>query len=217
MKNPNLERCALVLKSNPFEPSSIIFLWTFAPWWSCCKSTPLLVMNLKLSVKVIVATPLWGKCEDETRTLKKWNLESSGTLENSELNCRGQNTSSWGVLYNIGKVSKFRCRKWPRMCDSNICNTSYGRKKGQESNCQFDSRPLKFGNRPDPGVCRWSATHRWKALEESYKFSLKLVSIGGLSWELGTLKVPGVETGTISGLHFGSPGKKSHLDVGATE
>jgi len=27
-----------------------------------------------------------------------------------------------------------------------IYNTSYGRKKGQESKCQFDSRPLEVGN-----------------------------------------------------------------------
>jgi len=33
-----------------------------------------------------------------------------------------------------------------------ICSTSYGKKKGRESNWQFDSRPLKVGNRPDPGV-----------------------------------------------------------------
>jgi hypothetical protein len=30
-------------------------------------------------------------------------------------------------------------------------------------------------------------------------------------------KVPRVQTGTISGLHFGSPGKKSHLDASAAE
>jgi len=30
-------------------------------------------------------------------------------------------------------------------------------------------------------------------------------------------KVPGVQIGTISGLHFGSSRKKSHLDVNATE
>jgi len=30
-------------------------------------------------------------------------------------------------------------------------------------------------------------------------------------------KVPGVQTGTISGLHFGSPGKKCHSDASATE
>jgi hypothetical protein len=53
------------------------------------------------------------------------------------------------------------------MSHSDIYSTSYGRKKGQKSNWQFDSRPLKVRNRPDPDVCRWSATHRWKALKEN--------------------------------------------------
>ncbi len=44
---------------------------------------------------------------------------------------------------------------------------------------QIDSRALKFGNRPDLGVCRWSETHFWKALKESYKFALDLVPIEG--------------------------------------
>jgi len=30
-------------------------------------------------------------------------------------------------------------------------------------------------------------------------------------------KVPGVQTGTVSGLHFGSPEKNSHLDASAAE
>jgi hypothetical protein len=30
-------------------------------------------------------------------------------------------------------------------------------------------------------------------------------------------KVPGVETRIVSGLHFGSPGKKSHWDASAAE
>ncbi len=64
-------------------------------------------------------------------------------------------------------------RKWPHVSHSDICNTSYAQKKGRKSNWQFDSRPLKVGNRPDPGACRWSATHHWKALKESYKFALK--------------------------------------------
>jgi len=75
----------------------------------------------------------------------------------------------------------------------------------------------KVENRPDPGVCRWSATHRWKAFKESYKFILDLVPIGGLSKDLWTHKVPKVQTGTISGLLFGSPETKSHLDVSAAE
>jgi len=91
----------------------------------------------------IVATLLWGKCEDETYIPKSENLESSGTPAISELNCRGQNTLPWGVLYTVGKALKCKCQKWPRMSHSDICSTSYGRKKGQESNWQFNSWPQK--------------------------------------------------------------------------
>ncbi len=51
-----------------------------------------------------------------------------------------------------------------------ICSTSYGRKKGRESNWQFNSRPLKVENRLDSGAFSSSATHYWKALEESYNY-----------------------------------------------
>jgi len=98
-----------------------------------------------------------------------------------------------------------------------ICSTSYGWKKGQESNWQFDSRPLKVGNRPDSGACRWSATHRWKALKDNYKFASNFVPIRGRSEKLWMPKVPRVQTKTISGLHFGSPRKKCHSDASATE
>jgi hypothetical protein len=152
---------------------------------------------------MVVATPLWNKCDDETHTLESGNLESFETPATSKLNFRGQNTSPWGVLYTVGKVSKFKCRKWPCMGHSDICSMSYGQKKGRESNCQFDSWAQKVKNRPDPGVCRRIATHRWKALEESYKFALDLVPIQGLSRELWPPKVPGVQTGTV------------HLDAGA--
>jgi hypothetical protein len=68
-----------------------------------------------------------------------------------------------------------------------------------------------------PGVYRWSATHRWKDLEENYKFVLNLIPIRGLSWELWAPKVAGVQTGTVSRLLLGSPRNKSHLDVGVAE
>jgi len=164
-----------------------------------------------------VATPLWGKCEDEIHIPKSGNLESFGTPATLELNCRGQNTLPWTVLYIVAKALKCRCRKCPRMSHSDICSTSYGRKKGRESNWQFDSRPQKVGNRPDPGVCRWSATHRWKALEEIYKFASDLIPIRGVIRELWAPKVQGVQTGTVSGLLLGSPENKSHLDAGATK
>jgi hypothetical protein len=189
--------------------SSIWFPW-YLVYLSCIR---LLSLIERLWVVVCyykkwlhVATPLLEECEDDTHTPKT-----------SELDYRGQNTSPWGVLHIIEKLSKCKCRKWPRMNHLDIWSTSYDKKKGRESNCQFDSRPLKVKNRPDPGVCRWSATHRWKALKESYKFSLDLIPIRGLGKELWTHKVPGVQTGTVSGLLLGNPGIKSHSNVGAVE
>ncbi len=66
---------------------------------------------------------------------------------------------------------------------------------------------------PVPDVRSGSATWRWKALFEGYKFGSDLVPIGGWGEELQSPKVPRVQTRTVSGLHFGSPGKKSHSDA----
>jgi len=164
-----------------------------------------------------VITPFWGKCEIAIHTLENGTWESSGTPENSERDCRDQKTSHWGVLYTVEKVLKCKCPKWPRMSHLDICSTSYGRKKGWESNWQFDSRPLKVKNRPNFDACRWSATHCWKALEETYNFGLDLVPIRIRGEELWPSKVPRVQTETISGLHFRSLGKKSHLDASVVE
>jgi hypothetical protein len=140
-------------------------------------------------------------------------LESFETPKNSELEFRGQNTSHWGFLYTIGKVLKCRCPNWPRMSHLDICSPSYGQKKGRESNWQFDSQPLKVGNRPLPDVFSGNATWRWKALDKSYNFGSNLVPIRAQGEKLWMPKIPGVQTGIVSGLHLGSPGKKSHLDV----
>jgi hypothetical protein len=140
--------------------------------------------------------------------------ESFETPESSEFDCKGQNTSHWGILYIIGNLWKCRCRKWACLSHLDIYSTSYGQKKGRESNCQFDSRPLKVENQPDPDAFRWSGTHHWKALDESYNFASNLVPIRGLSKELWSRKVAGVQTLVISGLLFTSPRTKSHSDVG---
>ncbi len=160
-----------------------------------------------------VATPLWGKCGEETHTPKSGNWESSGTPATLKLNNRRQNTSPWCVFYVVGKVLKCRCPEWSCMSHLDICSPSYGQKKGRESNWQFDSWPLKVGNRPDFDVCRRSATWRWKALKESYKIASDLIPFGSLSKKLWMPKVPGVQPRTISRLLLGSPGKKCHLDV----
>jgi hypothetical protein len=64
---------------------------------------------------------------------------------------------------------------------------------------------------------RWRATYHWKALDESYNSDLYFISIGGLHTKLWGPKVARVPTLGISGLPFGSPGTKRHLDVGLVE
>jgi len=61
------------------------------------------------------------------------------------------------------------------------------------------------------------ATYRWKALDESYKFSLDRIVIRGLLAKLWGSKVAGVPFGAISGVPVGSPEKNSHLDVASVE
>jgi hypothetical protein len=47
-----------------------------------------------------------------------------------------------------------------------------------------------------------------EALKESYKIASDLIPIEGLSKKLWMPKDLGVQTETVSGLHFGSPEKK---------
>jgi hypothetical protein len=62
--------------------------------------------------------------------------------------------------------------------------TSYGQKKGRESNWQFDSRSLKVKNRLNFLASRWRATYCWKVLNKGYNFALDLILIGGLHTKL---------------------------------
>ncbi len=152
--------------------------------------------------------PNLAKCGGEASTLgKSWDLESSGTPECSELDSKGQNTSHWGVLGVIGKVLKFRYRKWPRIGHLDICSPSYRQKKGRESNWQFNSRPLKVGNRPLPDVRFGNTTWRWKDLDKGYNFGSNLVAIQLCSRELWKFKVPGVPPGQFRDSISGVPTK----------
>jgi len=123
----------------------------------------------------------------------------------------------WRVLYTIGKLLKCKCLKWACMTHLDIWNKSYGQKKGQESNWQFDFQTLKVWNRPDFVACRWRATCRWKALNESYNFASDLISIWGLHAKLWAPKITGVPTLAILGLPLGSFETKCHSDVGLME
>jgi hypothetical protein len=64
------------------------------------------------------------------------------------------------------KLLELRCLKWVRMTHLDTPNASYGQNKGRESNWQFDSQPLKVGNRPDFIACRWRATYHWNSFDK---------------------------------------------------
>jgi hypothetical protein len=104
------------------------------------------------------------------------------------------------VLYTIKNLLKQRCLKWARTTHLNIWNTSYGQKKGRESNWQFDSWPLKVKNRPNFLACRCYVTYCSKDLDKGYNFVSYLISIGGLHTKLWGPKIAGVPTLAISGL-----------------
>jgi len=151
------------------------------------------------------------------KELPLWKVETRWILECSKSNCKGQNSMAWKVFYTIENLLKLRCLKWAQMTHLDIWNTSYGQKKGRESNWQFDFRPLKVKNRPNFLTCRWRATYHWKSLAKGYNFVLELISIRGLHTKLWGPKIAGVLTLVILGLPLGSPGTKSHLDVGFVE
>jgi len=78
--------------------------------------------------------PTWKSVRMRLTLPKFGTWESSGTSKTSEFDFGGQNTLHLSVLYIIGKLLKCKCRKWPHMGHLDICSTSYGKKKGQESN-----------------------------------------------------------------------------------
>jgi hypothetical protein len=154
-----------------------------------------------------MSQPHFGQVWGEAQHFKSEDLESSGTPECLEFDSKAQNTLHWGVLGVIGKVLKRRYRKWPRIGHLDICSPSYGQKKGRESNWQFDSWPLKVGNRPLLDLRIESAIRRWKDLDEGYKFGSDLVAIRLRSRELWAPKVPRLHPGQFRDSNLGVPRK----------
>jgi len=148
------------------------------------------------------------------RQLPLWELESRWTSKTSKKNFKGQKSMACGVLYIIGKLLGCRCLKWARIAHLDIWNTSYGQKKGRESNCQFDSQPEKVRNRPNLLSCKQHATYRWKAFDEGYNFVVDRTSIQGLLAKLWGSKVTRVPIGAISRLPLENPGREKPFGCG---
>jgi hypothetical protein len=108
--------------------------------------TILKVCGRQPPMDLLCPNPTLEEWEDDSLTPKMGTWEFARTSETSKFDCRGKKTSHRGVLYIIGKLSKCRCRKWVRMSHLDIYNTSYEKKKGQESIWQFDFPPLKVRN-----------------------------------------------------------------------
>jgi hypothetical protein len=66
-------------------------------------------------------------------------------------------------------------------------------------------------------VCRQRAAYRWKDVDESYNFSSDFIAIEHFHTKLCSSKIVEVPSVGISGLSFGSPGTKNHLDVAPVE
>jgi len=109
------------------------------PMWKIVVQLPKIVGMLELFiywislVELFDATPLWDKWRWDSHS-QKWEFGVLQDSADSKLDYKGQNTLPWSVLYTVGKALKCRYRKWPLMNHSYIYSTSYGQKKGQESN-----------------------------------------------------------------------------------
>jgi hypothetical protein len=161
---------------------------------------------------MVVATLLWPSV-GEARHLEKVRIWSPPGLPNVQSSTTRPKTPCIEVfLVSLEKVLKRRCRKWPRISHLDICSPSYGQKKGRESNCQFDSPPLKVGNQPLPNLRIESAIRRWKDLNARYKFGSDLVAIRRRNQDSWAPKVPGLRPGQFRD-NFGTPTRESREKV----
>jgi hypothetical protein len=88
-----------------------------------------------------------GECEGMNPQTPKWTLTLGvGILMDFlKSDLKNQNSLIWGLPYTIENLLRHRCLKRGCIIHLSIYSTSYGRKKGQDSKCQFDSWPLKVG------------------------------------------------------------------------
>jgi hypothetical protein len=144
------------------------------------------MMNSTMNSKICsenVATLLWESVRMKL-TLPKWGLGSPSGLSKVYSSIARVKTPHIGAFFI--SLEKYRSvdvengLSWAIWTSEALVMV----KRKAESNWQFDSQPLKVGNRPDLDACKWSGTHRWKALDKSYNFASDLVPIWGLSKEL---------------------------------
>jgi hypothetical protein len=154
--------------------------------------------------------PTLAKCGGEAQHLEKvriWNPLGLPNVQSSTARPKAPRIgvflvslkSSWSVDIENGLALAI----W-----TSVAQVMGKKKKGRESNCQFDSRPLKVGNRHLPDLGIESAIRRWKDDDEGYKFGSDLVAIRLCSRELWAPKVPRFHPGQLRD-NFGTPTRES--------
>jgi hypothetical protein len=146
---------------NCYHSFGCIYQWP--RWLKIALGANIYRKPMALTTKFWIAWSSWNAnyCNPTLRQVWEWNSHSQkwelGVLRDYKklrVWLQGSKHLTLKCSSCVGKVLKCRCPEWPCMNHLNIYSTSYGRKKSQESNCQFDSQPLKVGNQPDPGICR---------------------------------------------------------------
>jgi len=141
------------------------------------------------------------------RQLPLWKMESRWISKTLKSNFRGQNSMACGILYIIGKLLELKCLKWVRIAHLDIWNTSYGQKKGRESNYQFDSRPEKSQESTWftwlQRACDILLESSWRELQLCFRPHL-----------FRNPKSQKFQPAQFQDSQSGVPGEKSHLDVG---
>jgi hypothetical protein len=78
-----------------------------------------------------------------------WELESQMDFRIFKTRLQGSKPIDLKNFLYHWKANETYMFEMGSQCHLSIWNTSYGQKKGRESNCQFDSWPIKVRNRPD--------------------------------------------------------------------
>jgi hypothetical protein len=128
---------------------------------------------------------------------KKWFLGSKLIILNSSL-------YHWKDL---------KCLKWARMTHLSSKHIDCGQMKGQESKCQYDSGPLKVGNRHNLLTCKWRVTYSWKAFNESYNFATGFTQLEAYIKSYGFPKLQESQLWKFWDSRLGRLGTKWHLGV----
>jgi hypothetical protein len=162
-----------------------------------------------------VSQPHFEKVWGHHSYSRKWELGVLRDFRKLRTRLHGQNTLHWGALYTIEKVLKCRCQNgltWAIW--TYIAQVMVERRARRlvvwlpTTKSQELTRFRNVQRKCDTSLkSSWGKLKVWFRPRPNQRSSKKLWSP----------KVLGIQIGTISGLHFGSPGKKCHSDVCVAE